>query len=321
MGELFNSHNDRAISAVELETYAYLPSSDAEFQSASFDIGAELVVTGSAGGRVQLWTIPAARLLHEFTVADSEIWLVRISHNGEYLLFKTSSGFQGVWSTRLEKVVCQVTEPCGCDAAFLPCDNSIVSGGIEGPIRSWCIADGKESQVLAPMQQGKDFDSCTFSRWNSLAFAQEPSGDSHIFDLERKQRIAFLGKLPSCQAAFSADGTQLATCLDEGPTKIWEARTGQLLAIVDETGIATSHMETSVALCGRLLALFSCATPLMFWDTIGHKPIHTRCCKDIGYSFEGEFSLDGRLLLLASDPSSNDSNGTTIWRLGTKLGE
>jgi len=312
-----DTHGEDRIELVELESQVFLRSPDVEFLSATFDNTAKLVVTGSGSGMVRVWAVSTGEVVQEFSVNDAEIWKVRISSDGQYILYKTTRGSQCVWSTRHEEVILELTETEGSDAEFLANTNQLVFGGVEGPIRVWGIVERRELSKVSPTKFGLDFMGSTLSSRHAMAFVQEFSGEAHIFDLMQHRWVAHFGKLPRCWGAFSNDGTKLVTCTLKGLTEIWDTRTGKLTGTIGGDAYQGPSGAVSTIWYGDLLGLFTCATPLRFWDIRTRKPIPHKCPVEVGYTYEGEFSADGRLLVFASDPTmtKTSKDGTTVWRV------
>ncbi len=113
--------------------------------------------------------------------------------------------------------------------AFSPDDKLLVTGGADGEIRLWRVADGKEifsfrghsdwvsSVAFSP--NGKIIASCSYSR--SVKLWDFCTGES-LINLQGHSRVAR-------EVSFNPNGTILASSSDDHTIKLWNVNTGKCI--------------------------------------------------------------------------------------------
>ncbi len=151
----------------------------------AFSPGGTQLATANAAGEIWLWQVTSGELLHQL-----------VGHDAVTTMRGTSSLVQAI--------------------SFAPDGGMLVSGGLDGIIRIWDPATGKQL----------------------------------------KKRSAHTGPEGVLDVAVSPDGTSLASVGSGGVAKIWGARSGRVLAELDCQGIAHRCVfsllgERLVTLVGR----------------------------------------------------------------------
>lgn len=115
------------------------------------------------------------------------------------------------------------------------------------------------------------------------------------------------------QAAFSPDGTRIVTSSEDGSARVWNARDGQLVSILeDRRGARNASVYTArFSPTGRDVVTASADNLARIWDaTTGRLKISLRGHQ--GEVKSATFSPDGRWVLTASDDMT-----AQVWESGT----
>jgi WD40 repeat protein/serine/threonine protein kinase/tetratricopeptide (TPR) repeat protein len=182
--------------------------------------------------------------------------------------------------------------------AFAPDGKTLAAGDVDGGVRLWDVATGKERLAL-PRQGG-----------NMWGLAYSPDGrtlatGSHIADIVRlwdpgngKEK----GNLPCkdvLSLAFGPDGTTLAAGSNDGTVRLWNMRTRREPAML--RGMPAAYVNLALSPDGKRLAAANAwsETPrTLVWDLTTEPP-------RVSYRLPGAvvvaFSPDSQTLALAGD--------------------
>ena len=148
--------------------------------------------------------------------------------------------------------------------AFSPDDKLLVTGGADGEIRLWGVADGKQifsfrahndwisSVTFSP--NGKIIASCSYSR--GVKLWDFYTGES-LIDLQGHSRIAR-------EVSFNSNGTVLASSSDDQIIKLWDVRTGLCVNILQ--GHTNKIWTVKIAPNNKILASGSSDNSVKLWD-------------------------------------------------------
>jgi type VI secretion system protein ImpC len=236
-------------------------------RSVGFSPDGRILASGSFDETVKLWDWATGRLL------------------------RTLRGHKGVAESSRDRT------PGVNSVAFAPDGKTLASGGLDGTIKLWSVADGKELATLRGHA----------GRVLSVAFAPDgltlasASDDltAKLWDVAtRSKRISLRGHAKTVECgAFTPDGKALATGSWDGTVKLWEVASGQLLATI--RGRKSEVLAVAFAPDGKTLATASAGGTVRLWD------VATRTERTVIGAHQHKartlaFSPDGRVLASAA---------------------
>jgi WD40 repeat protein len=148
------------------------------------------------------------------------------SDSGEVHLWDATTG-RTLWSRQGHSMVVECV-------AFAPGGEALASGGMDGVLKLWCAADGKELLVVerAKKRSGRVL-SVAFSPDGKYLLAALGSfnrgsrwGELRAWEIRAKvirELLIYDGPSPVTCAAFSPDGRLLAAGDDEGTLRLWQS--------------------------------------------------------------------------------------------------
>jgi WD40 repeat protein/predicted Ser/Thr protein kinase len=125
------------------------------------------------------------------------------------------------------------------DAVFVPRSDVVVAGGEDGYVRLW-HADTGAKIVRTAAPSGKAITAVAASANNHIAYnensttivvrklAENALGSKQLPEVQRLETPEQINSL-----AFSGDNRYLASCGDEGTTRIWQLNAGKMLHVLD----------------------------------------------------------------------------------------
>jgi RNA polymerase sigma factor (sigma-70 family) len=299
--------------------------------SVAFSPDGKLLATGSGFGPVRLWDAATARPVGEYKGYRSGVTSLAFSPDGSTLasLSELHENIVRLWDVPSGK---EKAPPAAghtgsvLSVAFLPGDNTLVSGGRDGTVRLWDADTGRERR---PALRGGDFqavvarsaDSETFISVGSdfvpaegkgaLVAAMQSPATVRVWDAATGRELRhFAAPGGGVQgAALSPDGKVFATVGCEDVT-LWDFATGGQLHRFPGRSTCVAFSPD-----GKTLAVDSAAGPLCLRATDSGKKI----CdlpreKTAAGSYGLAFSPDGRTLAAGELDSSNVA--IRLWRRG-----
>jgi WD40 repeat protein len=267
----------RAIASIAVPTAR--DKSDEHIEFVAFSPDGTRVVTVSRDRAVRLWEIAGGRelatLQHPEPVASATF-----SPDGTRLATLASDWIGRIWDVAGGREVA-VLEPQITSVVFSPDGSRLVATGWEGTVHIRDAATGREISVLKGHEgkvnkarfspdggrivtasddktvrvfdaaSGRELRSLKhLSRVSSVAFSADGARivtgdgkDARVFDAASGREIAALKGHGSAvnDAAFSRDGTRIATASDDRSVRLWDARSGAEIAKLegDFTGVDT----------------------------------------------------------------------------------
>jgi WD40 repeat protein/predicted Ser/Thr protein kinase len=243
---------------------------------------------------------------------------VAFSADGQKVVTAAMDGTARVWNgtngnyiARTSKVGTPLTV-----ARFNISGQFLVTGSIGGAVCVWDAATGSPESELLVHREPVSWVESDASGGRVLTVSQN---EVRIWDLGKGHSISWcltnnsplIGTSPNLtDAVFDPSGELLATTSNNGPIRIWNARTGATLRVLETSARGFNHVRFSHN--GRMLAGAAvngsvCLWSVLGWQLLGHAPVRA-----LDYP-SAEFSPDDRLLLI----SDVEDASAAVWEIGT----
>ncbi|MFX1355008.1 MAG: TIR domain-containing protein [Promethearchaeota archaeon] len=266
------------------------------------------LASGASDGFVRLCDVGTGRLTFLVNLS-SPINIVAWSPDGQMLAFVASDNLVQVWDFRTGQNIATLAghESAITDVAWSPDGQHLASASHDNTVRLWDVETGQNVFTLEDHELA-----VTSVAWSpdghQLASASYDR-TVRLWDAQTGQRLAILTgyKFAVNSVAWSSDGARLATgsCLEldglsrcvKGEGRLWDARTGKSLAILN--GHAGALL--SVAWRPNLAQLASASSDgtVRLWDAGTGESLKTLTGHK-GFVYDVAWSPDGRQLASAS---------------------
>jgi hypothetical protein len=282
--------------------------------SAHFSPNGKHLATGGGDKMIRIWDVASAKEVRSFPGPSSFACAVRYSPDGKTLAaagYESSAGNPiYLFDPETGKEISRLDGHASGGVRrveFTPDGKKLVSGGFDGHVRVWDLADGKELHALKAdagtvygiaisfdgktiassgrdglklwdLVSGKELPREEMNRHNCIAVAFSPdsklvaAGDSSTVTLWEvatgKQAGSITGfKGELSQLLFSGDGRTLFTGSYDRAVRLWEVRTGRLIHEAE----GHTGWVWGIALSPDEKTLASCSvdTKVVTWDLAG----------------------------------------------------
>jgi WD40 repeat protein/DNA-binding SARP family transcriptional activator len=199
------------------------------------------IATGDCGthfspSRARIWDVNTGRVVFTTAPQVGGIVTVDFSPDGRYLGTPNRAGFAQVWDTQTGRLVASFKDHTGqvLGLAYAPGGKTIATSSTDGTARVWEPMSGRQLLVLRG-HDGPVFDLSYTADGRKLATASE-DGTVRVWDVTpggSRDWLTLDAHPPRGveSVVYNPAGTRLLTTgLADGKAKLWDARTGALLA-------------------------------------------------------------------------------------------
>jgi len=274
-----------------------LPAGD-EVATAVFSPDGKQVVTASADGRARLYAVNGDRrdLLHVFRHRD-HVTAASFDADGGLVVTASQDGVARIWSAKTGRLVRALAHDGPVASAVFSSDGRVVvTASADGTVGLW-RADGDpvrtvrfdgpvRSAVLSP------------ERDLLVAIVEGPDGrvTARVLTAAGKPLVT-LDQRGVTSAAFSPDGTVVATTSIERTTRLWRPRSGTPIHTLPQREGRVVDAEFSRD--GDRIVTASDGGTSAVWDVATGSRMLLLCCVN-GAVRSASFSPDGRFVVVAS---------------------
>ncbi|MGJ3248375.1 MAG: eIF2A-related protein [Elainellaceae cyanobacterium] len=269
-----------------------------EVYSAVFSPVTQMIVSGSADGKVSLLDLQGNLLGQPFKAHEYPIYSIAVSPDGEMIATASRDGTVRLWNLQ-GKQIGQSFEGHTSEVlsvAFSPDSNTIASGSKDFTIRLWDLqgnpigqpfeghADGVTSVVFSP-----DGTTIASGSWDNTI---------RLWDLQGNPvRQPFTGHTAEVlSVAFSPDGKMIATASRDFTIRLWDLQ-GNPVGLPFR-GHENTVLSVAFSSDGQTVASGSWDNTIRLWSLQGNpigQPLrgHTGAVNSVAFTPDGEFIVSG----------------------------
>ena len=226
---------------------------DATPQSVGFSHDGTSILTASFNGTVRVWDAetqcPGGLSLNHPGVMHASF-----SRDGAYIVTAGNDATARVWNRHTGELVGAPArhESLVFAAHFTSDGNKLVTASLDRTARIWRLA--KESQIISRGQADVWWSATVSPNGAYVLECGEDNRTAHLFDISTSQRLGTPMKHEGeiTGAAFSNDGSRLATVGEDGAANIWNPFTGEKLWAFSHPRSKTDQKQENVV---QLLAV------------------------------------------------------------------
>lgn len=270
---------------------------DAQVEQVVFSPDSSKIVTASLDNVARIWSASTGRRLDVLNVPGEQ---AAFSPDGKWIATVSRDGRSFIWDTTNDHLVPMLKHSDPIEQVAFSPDGKRIATVSRGGVAQ--LLDTSNGQRLATLAHDDQVVKVAFSRDGKLIETASREF-SQIWDGSglplAKHRFPFGLK----DVTFSTDGKLIAGASREGPVQIWNASSGQLLAIIEFRGQVE---QTVFSPDGGRIAIVGYDGTAGIWDTSSGKLLAT--LGPDALVLKAAFSFDGKRLV------TTDWDGTArIW--------
>jgi WD40 repeat protein len=294
-----------------------------EVKRMAFSPDEQRLALSKGGGRVEVWDVTSKRLIETFT-AQGEVWRMAFSPSTLHVATLRSQDRVGeVWDLNdplKAKMTFPPLTPGHWEPVFSPDGQRLATGGQDGSVTLWDVANGQPSSTLPTAMAAVS--SVAFRRDGQQLAVGDDYGTVHLWDLNRKRLTAtFTTQVPVSSLAFSPDGQRLATRGADDTIQLWDV-TSKAMATIPKQKDNISAVALSPD--GQQLTTVGKDGTVQVWDT-NSQPMHTISTWQSKSPIQPALSADSRRLATGGEEDGTvqvwDTNGQLMHTISTQQGK
>jgi len=271
---------------VVVEPWA-LATHDSKITALMFSPDSRHLITGSADGKVQLYTTRNGKLINEITDHKTRIVTATFLDKPELYLTLSSDGMMKLWELGTAKPLTSLKIAANLERADIVGRTGQVLGMVNKNVRIWEMDTGK---VVGEIKYDKPVvDWKVSGDGKRLAICQDGEIEYFLFEptsLRPLWKATIDKKQEFTNLAFSPDGELLFSTTTDNDTIVWDSASGR------KVNTLFLGQNPAVSTDGKWLATVQTQEKLLLWDVATGKSLRTYMLPDAGKVTKLAFSPD-----------------------------
>jgi WD40 repeat protein len=224
--------------------------------SMAFTRNGTTLATSSGDGTIQLWNTASGQQTGAITVSSGiPVYSVAFTPDGTTLATGSADGTVRLWDWDIasgQQTGKTITVPDSSPVdpvhpvhpvesmAFTPDGTTLATGSVDGTVRLWDTASGKQTGKTITVPGGSPVDSVAFTPDGTTLATGSGDGTVWLWDTasgkQTGKTITVPDSSPVFSVAFTRGGKTLATRSDDGTVRLWDTASGKQTAAITAGG-------------------------------------------------------------------------------------